>query len=381
VPDYDDFIHVGPGTLAGEFLRHFWHPVFRAEDLPSGRAMPRRLLGEDFTLYRGSGGQVHAVAFRCAHRGTQLSTGWVEGDDIRCFYHGWKYDPSGQCVEQPAEDAGFAAKVRIRAYPAQEYLGLIFAYLGQEPAPELPRFPEFEDESQGVREAYTYTWPCSYFNALENDSFHGIWVHRDSYIASGRTGIPIVEVEETSYGYVTRARRPGATHWAASQTHFLMPDASHATRTAPELGKEAWRDALTWRVPVDDGHFSTFGVNMTHVSGEARVRYEERQRQKEKRDRGQTRPEPMAERVLRGELRIEDIQELEANYGHLFNVQDYVAQVGQGVFACHNDEHLGREDVEVIMLRKLYRREMRALAEGRPLTVWKRPERLSVRVG
>lgn len=380
MPDFDDFVHVGPGTLAGELLRHFWHPVFRAEDLPSGRSMPRRLLGEDFTLYRGIGGQVHAVAFRCAHRGTQLSTGWVEGDDIRCFYHGWKYDPMGQCVEQPAEDAAFAAKVRIQAYPAQEYLGLIFVYLGVEPAPELPRFPEFEDESDGVREAYTYTWPCSYFNALENDAFHGIWVHRDSYIAAGRTGIPIVEVEETSYGYVTRARRPGATHWPASQTHFLMPDATHATRTAPELGKEAWRDALTWRVPVDDGHFSTFGVNMTHVSGEARAQYEERRRRKEERDRGQTRPEPMAERVLRGELRIEDIKELEANYGHLFNVQDYVAQVGQGVFACQNDEHLGREDVEVIMLRKLYRREMRALAEGRRLTVWQRPERLSVRV-
>src|SRR6266542_3694406 len=88
-----DFAHTGPGTPAGRFLR------------------------EDYTLYRGEEGQVHLVDFRCAHRGTQLSTGWVEGDCIRCFYHGWKYDGAGQCVEQPAEDAGFASKVRIRSYP------------------------------------------------------------------------------------------------------------------------------------------------------------------------------------------------------------------------------------------------------------------------
>jgi len=121
-------------------------------------------------------------------------------------------------------------------------------------------------------------------------------------------------------------------------------------------------------------------VNMTHVAGEARDRYVQSQREKADRARGLSRPEPTAERVLRGELRIEDIEDRKADFGRLFNIQDYVAQVGQGVFACQNDEHLGREDVEVIMLRKLYRREMRALSEGRPLTAWKRPERLSVHV-
>src|SRR5438046_7161708 len=87
-----DIEHVGPGTPAGSWLRRFWHPVYRSEDLEPGRAKPVRLLGEDFTLYRGESGDVHAVAFRCAHRGTQLSTGWVEGDTIRCFYHGWVSD-------------------------------------------------------------------------------------------------------------------------------------------------------------------------------------------------------------------------------------------------------------------------------------------------
>ena len=118
-----DFVHTGPGTLAGRYLRMFWQPVYYAVDLPAGRAVPIRIMSEDFTLYRGEGGTPHVVAFRCAHRGTQLSTGWVEGDCIRCFYHGWKYDGAGQCVEQPAEDAGFASKVKIKGYQRRNIWG------------------------------------------------------------------------------------------------------------------------------------------------------------------------------------------------------------------------------------------------------------------
>src|SRR5712692_4359734 len=134
-PDYRDFVHTGPGTLAGRYMRLFWQPVYRSKDLHRGHAKPIRIMSEDFTLYRGEGGQAHVVAFRCAHRGTQLSTGWVEGDEIRCFYHGWKYDASGQCVEQPAEPEPFCQRIKIRAYPTREYLGIIWAYLGEGDAP------------------------------------------------------------------------------------------------------------------------------------------------------------------------------------------------------------------------------------------------------
>ena len=109
--DWTDFDHTGPGTLAGRYLRLFWQPVFIGTDLPAGRAKPIRIMSEDFTLYRGESGQAHCVAFRCAHRGTQLSTGWVEGDEIRCFYHGWKYDGTGQCTEQPAEPEPFCRRI------------------------------------------------------------------------------------------------------------------------------------------------------------------------------------------------------------------------------------------------------------------------------
>ena len=118
-----DFARTGPGALAGRFMRSFWQPVSRARDLAPGRTKPLRVMSEDFTLYSGESGAAHLVAFRCAHRGTQLSTGWVEGDELRCFYHGWKYGPDGQCTEQPAEPEPFCQRILIKSYAVQEYSG------------------------------------------------------------------------------------------------------------------------------------------------------------------------------------------------------------------------------------------------------------------
>jgi 5,5'-dehydrodivanillate O-demethylase len=112
-----DFVHTGPGTLAGRYLRMYWQPVYVSQELKAGYAVPIHILGESFTLYRGASGKAYIVDFRCAHRGTQLSVGWVEDDCIRCFYHGWKYDGAGQCIEQPAENESFAQKIPTVAAP------------------------------------------------------------------------------------------------------------------------------------------------------------------------------------------------------------------------------------------------------------------------
>ncbi len=146
--DYMDCFPTGPGTIAGQYMRKFWHPVQRAEDIKAGWAKPIRILSEDFTLYRGEGGKPQVVEFRCPHRQSQLSVGWVEGDALRCRFHGWKFNGSGQCIEQPAEQEAFTDKVRIRSYPTEESLGMIFVYFG-EGAPPLPRFPDFEKDGVG----------------------------------------------------------------------------------------------------------------------------------------------------------------------------------------------------------------------------------------
>src|SRR4051812_5107096 len=86
-PQAQEFERTGPGTLAGRYLRRFWQPVYHSIDLKPGRPVPLRIMSEDFTLYRDEAGAVHLVAARCPHRGTQLSSAWVEGDSLRCFYH------------------------------------------------------------------------------------------------------------------------------------------------------------------------------------------------------------------------------------------------------------------------------------------------------
>src|SRR5437870_956688 len=176
-----DLYRTEPGSLAGRYLRSFWQPVYRAKDLPAGEAVPLRIMSEDFTLYRSQTGIPHVVAFRCAHRGTQLSAGWVENDCIRCFYHGWKYDASGQCVEQPGEDASFAAKIKIRSYPTEEYMGLIFAFLGDGAAPPFRRYADL-DEGGIIDVLLSEDWPCNYFNRLDNlgDPVHVPFTHRES---------------------------------------------------------------------------------------------------------------------------------------------------------------------------------------------------------
>jgi len=369
--DYTDFAHAGPGTLAGEYLRRFWHPVCLARDLLPGRAKPIRIMNEDFTLYRGEGGAPHTVAFRCAHRGTQLSTGWVEGDCIRCFYHGWKYDGSGHCVEQPAEDAGFASKVKIESYPTEEYLGLIFAYLGDAERgdtgafrpPPLPRFPDFEGE--GVLIAAAYTWPCNFFNNLENgpDEVHVCFVHRSTSLEA-IAEVPQITAEETEYGLVQYGTRSDGE---VRVTPFLMPNILQFKTPAdvPEFG---WLDVLGWRVPIDDTHHTGFRVFFAHLTGELARRYLADQEQRRARLAALPPGYQVAEAVLRGDLRMQDL----GDRPDIVQIQDHVSQCGQGAIADRVNERLGRSDVGVILLRKIWARELQALAEGRPLKQWRR---------
>jgi 5,5'-dehydrodivanillate O-demethylase oxygenase subunit len=363
-----DFAHTGPGTLAGRYLRRFWLPVYRAEDLRPGRAVPLRIMGQDFTLYRGEGGAPHVLDPRCAHRATQLSTGWVEGDCLRCFYHGWKYDASGQCVEQPAEDAAFARKVRIASYPTEEYLGLIFAYLGEGDAPPLPRYADFERE--GIVDAGVNLLPYNYFNHVENyvDPVHVAFVHRNSEYR-WLSGCPSVSAEETEYGMLVQAARPNG---GVRLTHFLMPT-SLRLKVAPRTPESGWRDMLLWQVPVDDEHHLSCFTVLAQVTGEAAERYRAQQDWLVAGTSGFE----LAEAVLAGKLHIDDV-EARTN---LINLQDFVAQRGQGVIADREHERLGRSDAAIILLRQIWSRELRALAANQPLKQWRTPEQVHTTIG
>ncbi|MBM2810861.1 MAG: Rieske 2Fe-2S protein [Chloroflexi bacterium] len=367
--DWTEFSRTGPGTLAGRYLRLFWHPVYIAKDLAAGRAVPIRIMSEDFTLYRGEGGKPHVVAFRCAHRGTQLSTGWVEGDELRCFYHGWKYDGDGQCVEQPAEPEPFCSRIKIKAYPTIEYLGFVFAYLGEGEPPEFPRYPDFEGD--GIHEANRYFMCVSFFNALDNDPVHVYFVHRaprqDFRDWKGWT--PTIRAEENEWG---RANYISRQDGRVDCNLRGMPNLVIRKASGEGVGRSAESprmDFLEWKVPIDDeSHWNVHKV-LVHLSGDDARRWEER-READVAARDVD-PTGLVHQVLSGRLYMDQI---DRERTRMTTVQDMVSQAGQGVIADRSDEHLGRTDVGVVHWRKIWERELRALAEGRPLTQWARPD-------
>ena len=204
--EFADMEEVGPGTPAGRYLRRFWQPVMRVRDLPKGKAKPIEIMSEKFTIYRGEDGTSHMVAFRCPHRGTQMSLGWVEGNSIRCRYHGWRYEGSGRCVEQPNEDRPFCDKVTLPTYPTREYLGLIFAYLGDGEPPAFRLLPDMDRPGVIVTDPVEVV-PCSYWNKLDNDHGHIPWVHRATAYRKNRTDILVLreeDVTESPWGWTSR---------------------------------------------------------------------------------------------------------------------------------------------------------------------------------
>ena len=115
-------------------LIHDWHPVVPLRDLPAGKPLGVRLLGEDVVLWR-AGQTILAWQDLCIHRGTRLSLGRIDGETIECPYHGWTYGPDGRCVAIPAHpDQRPPARAVVRTYRAVERYDMVWVSLG-EPAP------------------------------------------------------------------------------------------------------------------------------------------------------------------------------------------------------------------------------------------------------
>lgn len=367
-----DVVYSAPGTLAGRYLRMFWQPIHHASELAPGRAVPIRVMSEDFTLYRGESGQTYLLEFRCAHRGMQLSAGWVEGDCIRCFYHGWRYAGGGQCVEQPAEPEPFAAKVRLRSFPTREYLGLVFAYLGEGPPPPLPRYPDFES-FEGLLEHDSYRRACNYFQNLENsiDHAHVGFVHRGQPGSfDGIADSPVLSVEESDWGVTCHIER--RTRTGISQ--FGMPNVFHLQGLPNDPDLSGHREFLAWWVPIDDESHMQFGVYAVRLPADKADVY--RQRRDARLARRRIPSGELAEAILAGRLRREDVDPEQTD---IVRLVDDIAQLGQGRIVDRSGDRLGRSDAGVILIRKLWARELRALAEGRPLKPWVYdPDRLVV---
>lgn len=365
--DFGDLRAIGPGTLGGRFLRSFWQPVYAADRLAPGRAVPLRILGEDFTLYRGESGTPHIIGPDCAHRGLALSVGRIEGDCIACLYHGWKYDGQGQCVEQPAENKDFSDKVKISGFPTREYLGLIFAYFGEGEPPELPTFDVFEKEGFIENRVSTRDWP--FFAQLENsvDEVHFNFTHRQSKFTDVGLNEEIPEIigKETEYGIERVAKRGNQI----KKSYILMPNCMYSL---VYYNGKGWTEHLSWRVPVDDQTHTSFIADLVHMAGAEAEAYRENHAKEKVHTQSLEPAMAVIRRVLAGELHIDEVPDRP----DIVLIQDGVAMLGQRSTRDRTDDKLGASDHLVALLRNLWTRELRAIAADQPIKQWRVPKDL-----
>ena len=240
--DAELLTRVGPGTGMGRLMRAYWLPVLYSSELPSPDCAPVRVrhLGEKLIAFRDSAGRVGLLDEFCPHRRASLYFGRNEDGGLRCVYHGWKFTADGHCVDLPSEppDSPFKSRIRTKHYPVAEAGGVIWAYLGPDPAPAPPAYewmtvpPENTYRSKRVLE-------CNWAQALEGDidSSHASILHSRlnpadyAHLAGvkaltyfDRDRYPRYEVLETDYGLILTARRNAEEdtyYWRATQ--YLMP--------------------------------------------------------------------------------------------------------------------------------------------------------------
>ena len=177
-------------------LRHYWYPAALSADVKD-QPVAARLLDEPIVLWRADG---RLVAFRdlCSHRGTRLSLGWIEGDNLVCAYHGWSYDREGACKRIPSlpPDRGIPGKARVTRYHCVEQYGLVFVCLG-EPRRPIADFPEFDQAGYRTFFFGRHHWKTSAARLIENfmDISHFPWVHPGSLGNRAKPLIPPIDVK------------------------------------------------------------------------------------------------------------------------------------------------------------------------------------------
>lgn len=356
----DALTRVGRGTPMGELLRRYWYPVALTSDLDAFPVKRVRLLGEDLALWRRPDGGYGIIQERCPHRHASLAYGVVEPEGIRCGYHGWLFAADGSCLDQPAEpdESNFKQKVAAFTGKAQELGGLVFAYLGPDPAPELPRYDGFV--MNGIRDIGHTMLPCSWLQIMENavDPHHVEWLHGRYFQFLGETK-----------GFVA----PDAFQKSHVKTAFDAFEHGIIKRRLLEGQSE---DSDDWRI----GHPLVFPYQMW-VGGNGVYQMQIRVPV----DDDTTwfmlytvhRPEGVEPPTQDGPIVSYEFPWRDDDGHHLVDYiegQDIMAWVTQGSITDRTAEHLGRSDVGILMLRRMFKENMAAVEEGRdPIGVVREP--------
>jgi nitrite reductase/ring-hydroxylating ferredoxin subunit len=259
----------------GHLMRaNYWFPFAISSHLLAGASpLAVRLLGENYAAFRAEDGRVGFFDELCPHRRASLLLGRLEGNGVRCIYHGWKLDVSGCVVEAPTQTVRaerFAASIKVVHFPVHEAGGLAWVWLGDGDPPSFPDLP-FSDSRVPHRWWTVSRMPSNWLQGLEGtiDSAHVGVLHqtwhrvtaemaKHANLAMALDQAPTYETELTSYGMraaALRARADGHTY--ARVTEHLMPFVTVTT-----VGRAKPRDGAVFVIsPVDDtNHLLFFGA-------------------------------------------------------------------------------------------------------------------------
>jgi nitrite reductase/ring-hydroxylating ferredoxin subunit len=379
----------GPGTPCGALMRRYWQPAALVDELDGPRPVVRvRLLGEQFVLFRDERGGFGLLDRHCAHRGADLAFGRCEDGGLRCPFHGWLFDASGACLEQPAEpvDSTYHLKVRQPAYPCVARNGIVWAYLGPDAPPPFPAFDCF-----AAPESHTFAFKglisCNWLQALEVgiDPAHASYLHRffedeDLDGAYGRqfrgatigADIPMtrllrefarprIEVEPTSFGLrIAALREITAEAMHLRVTNMVMPHGF-----VIPMSREM--TISQWHVPVDDTHCYWYAI---FTSFAAPV---DRGRMREQRLQLYDLPDYVSHKNASNDYGFDPYEQAVRTYtgmGDDINVHDQWAVESMGPIQDRTREHLATSDRAIIAARRLLFRAIDDVAAGRapPLT-------------
>jgi phenylpropionate dioxygenase-like ring-hydroxylating dioxygenase large terminal subunit len=249
---------VGPGTAGNALFRSLWLPALLSSQLPAPRSAPvrLRLLGEDLIAFRDGDGRVGIVQAQCAHRSAPLFFGKVENQGIRCSYHGWLYDHSGQCIEMPSEpNTGLCKKMKLRSYRTEEKADIVWIYMGEDEPPALPQFP-WMDLPREQRLASVWLQETNWVQGVEGeiDSSHVSTLHKtEQSVGSTRVHrkytysdpTPQLSTHDTPIGFMSIARRKADDQFYWRITQWMAPMFSVIPSAAWPIGGRAW-------IPIDD---------------------------------------------------------------------------------------------------------------------------------
>lgn len=389
----------GPGTAMGNVMRRYWMPALLSRELPEPDGPPLRvkLLGEDFIAFRDSDARVGIVEPYCPHRGADLYFGRNEACGIRCVYHGWKFDVHGRCLELPTLTSDVADRVRpkasVRALQVQEWGDVVWAYFGEDGAPELPQF-EFAQLPASHRYVSKKLQQCNWAQAVEGglDTAHFSYLHagvrngekvsllqalagapspmvgenEPPNVASFRwmanDGIPQFTVIEHAAGLTLAASRKtdgDELYWRVTQ--FLMPNHSLAPGSWPggnQLGN-------TW-VPIDD---HSCWIYCYAWNPERPLKDSERESWR----RGSGIFPAMDEHYVpirnrNNDYLIDRTRQRNSTYTGIEGIseQDAAISDSQGLIADRTRELLGQTDLGIVRFRQMMLAAAKSLADGRP---------------